>query len=167
MSGGMRLVLTVLLTLTLAAPVAARDWFQHPHGGARAYFGPWLAICEGGGSRGCRLVQDAGPRAQGRIGAGRMTLQRVPEGWLLTLYDEDMTWPGPLSLTVDGVPLGVPTRPGAPGVPGAPRTVNGTLSPAVASALIRGGRAVATFSGGARTYSLRGVTAAMEAVAAR
>jgi len=158
-------------------------WFLHRFGEMRAYFGDWLAVCAEAGRGPCRAVQIRLEGAETRVGPARLAVLPQASGApVLTLYMRGMPEAGraPVVFVVDGHIL--PLAPGdwLPGEPGLPN-VRETLTiarPEVASDLVRRMRAGLRLSvsygggggpgGGDQTvFPLRGLTAALDAIAAR
>lgn len=76
----MRLLLAFAVSL-LSSPVAAQEWFVHEFGELRAYHGDWLAICRDGGAGDCRVVQPGlEPGDDSFFGSSRLAVNRLDAG---------------------------------------------------------------------------------------
>ena len=159
----------LLAVLLLAAPAQAA-WFDHPFGERRAYWTDWLAVCADAGRGACRLVQAAGDEA-------RLALTLTGEGgYVLTLFDRAMTdTPLPVvTLSTEDASATLPAQPGEVAFDDALRpfhvdaaqtvTLHGPGVDALVPALMRGTTLAVRFPGGARAYSLRGITAGLLAI---
>ncbi|RDC73332.1 hypothetical protein DLJ49_07105 [Rhodovulum sp. 12E13] len=173
------------LALGLASPAPASDgaWFLHPFGEMRAYFGDWLAVCTEEGRGPCRAVQILLEGDETRVGPARLAVYpRESGGHVLTLYMRGMPEEGrdPVILAIDGHVLPLSAEDWAPGEPGAPNVME-TLTiadPDVMGDLVArmraGLRLTASHGGGGgprggdqTVFSLRGLTAALDAIEAR
>ena len=176
----------VAVAVALAAgPATAADgtWFLHRFGEMRAYFGDWLAVCEDAERGACRAVQIKLEGDETRVGPARLAVHRREAGaYLLTLRMRGMPESGrdPVVFVVDGHVL--PLAPGdwRPGEPDAPNVLE-TLTierPEVTEDVVRrmeaGLRLTVSYGGGGgprggdqTVFSLRGLTAALDAIEAR
>lgn len=173
------------LALGLASQAPAEDgaWFLHPFGEMRAYFGDWLAVCAEAGRGPCRAVQIVLEGEETRVGPARLAVHpRASGGHVLTLYMRGMPEAGrdPVIFAIDGHVLPLAPEDWAPGEPGAPNVMETlTISdPDVTGDLVdrmRAGLRLTVSHGGGggprggdqAVFSLRGLTAALDAIGAR
>ena len=82
----------LLLTLALATPAQASDWFAHEFGELRAYYGDWLAVCEDLGDGPCRMVQSVIPEGGDTFfGTSRLAVHPDRDGgFRIEVFDRDM-----------------------------------------------------------------------------
>ena len=161
---------SIALCLTLGATAAqAGPWFLHPFGELRAYHGDWLAVCADRGAGTCRAVQYQRLTDDGFFGGGRMTLTLLDDGWALALYDDAMIdGATDLSITLDGAEtLDLTATPGEPAFGNVAQTLWLPLGDDLVTAMRRANRVEVGFPGGSETYSLRGITAATNAIIAQ
>jgi hypothetical protein len=183
--GGRIAGLAVALLTTLSGPATAADgvWFLHRFGEMRAYFGDWLVVCADQGRGPCRAVQIALEGDETRVGPARLAIHpEAAGGPALTLFMRGMPETGrdPVVFVIDGHVL--PLRQGEwiagePGLPNVLETVT-VADPAVTEELLRrmraGLRLTVSYGGGGgprggdqKGFSLRGLTAALDAIEAR
>lgn len=169
----MRAVVLAAALALGALPAGAGPWFAHPFGELRAYHGDWLAVCNDLGQGPCRAVQTPLEPGETRVGMARLALERGPDGGMtITLSDLAMPEAGPATprLFVDGREAALPAGSWAPGEPGLPGVLHSMAitDPALVADLLaqmKAGRWLELrHEGGAVTFSLRGVTAALAAI---
>ncbi|UWQ17582.1 hypothetical protein [Jannaschia sp. M317] len=157
--------IALLLACVLAGPVSADPWFHHPFGELRAYHADWLAVCRDLGDGLCRAVQFRRLSADGFFGEGRLTLALGPDGWTQGVYDGTMAAGATLSASVDGAaPVALEARAGEPDLSNVSQSVWAPVPTSLLAALRGGNRLRVLFPGGEETYSLRGITAATDAI---
>ena len=175
-----------LACLLLASPVHAGDWFQHRFGEARAYHGDWLAVCADKGAGACRAVQLQAREDAPGGGARRLAIAvDAPGRYAITLFHRTMPTPPPQPLVFEIGRDVYRLEPGTWKV--GERTLDNVLETitvtdtTVARTLVdamKGGNTMRFAYGGAGSngsragarapsFSLRGVTAALDAIEAR
>ena len=165
----------LLMALSIGA-AQAEGWFLHPEGELRAYHGDWLAVCDNGGEGPCRAVQILLEPGETRVGPARLVLEQNGVGGLDIVFHHLALFEGvrdPLVLEVDGDAVTLAPDHWAPGEPGRPNVIAAfhIADPALAEALVTrmkaGWRLTLRHDAGEATFSLRGVTAALAAIAAQ
>jgi hypothetical protein len=164
------------------APAAAGDWFLHEFGELRARFGDWLAVCEDSGDGSCRAVQTFRDPGSAAFFDGRPAVIRNDgaPGWVFEAMDRglDNTAVSEVGLSVDGHAMPLPTegwsRSRDPSAPPRDSVViaDPTATDAAIALIQPGSRLTFTYApagsgDGVAVFSLRGVTAALNAVDAR
>ena len=177
----MRTVLTLSLALlSPASMISAQEWFQHEFGELRAYHGDWLAVCDDNGDGPCRMVQSAKDEGSDAAFDSRLSGQMIegPNDWTFVVMDRGMPASdlSRLWVEIDGTSIEIPGwSVGENGMENVAETVTVT-DPAVTGPLLdamkAGGRMTVRYApagsgDGQSTYSLRGVTAAANAIDAR
>ncbi|WP_141101904.1 hypothetical protein [Oceanicola sp. 22II-s10i] len=166
----------------LAGTATAGEWFQHQYGELRAYHGDWLAVCADAGAGPCRVVASAKDPGSAAFFDRRIAVHRIDNSpdWAVEVMDRDLPAGDVTALrfVFDGVAEEVPAGLWTPGALDAANAAD-TLSlrdPDLAGRLVErmkaGNRLVVEYSpagagDGTAEFSLRGVTAAMNAVQAR
>lgn len=173
-----RFILLAALAWPVAAP--ADTWFLHEFGELRAYHGDYLSVCSNAGDGPCRTVQ-TGLRPEGFLFDERLVWHRAPDagGWILEIMARGM--PDALEtveIEIDGARRTLPSgsfETGGYDLANVAETFTVT-DPEVNADLLaamRAGNRMTVFwsppgaSEGSRQFSLRGVTAATNAIAAR
>ena len=163
-----------VLALGLAAQAPAEDgaWFLHPFGEMRAYFGDWLAVCAEAGRGPCRAVQIVLEGEETRVGPARLAVHpQASGGHVLTLYMRGMPEAGrdPVIFAIDGHVL-----PGAPNVMETLTISDPDVTGDLVDRMRAGLRLTVSYGGGGgprggdqTVFSLRGLTAALDAIGAR
>ncbi|MEQ9259494.1 MAG: hypothetical protein RIG84_10365 [Roseovarius sp.] len=166
----------------VAAPAVAQEWFTHSSGELRAYHGDWLAVCADEGEGPCRAVTTAVDPGSQAFFDLRLAIHRLDASpdWAVEVMDRGM--PGEaltaLSFSFDGEVVDLP--------PGAWEQGDFDGYNAVDTVVIRdaeiaadlvarmkpGTAVVMTYrprgeGDGVARFSLRGVTAAADAIEAR
>lgn len=119
-----RTLIAVVVAIGLVPSVAIAGsvdgrWFLHPFGEMRAYFGDFLAVCDGAQFKRCRVVQygfgpavdgDLAETQDGFFGNSRLAIQQRPganDDWVYNLEIFSTKLPdvpkGPMVLSIDGV----------------------------------------------------------------
>ena len=172
--------LALILAAAAVGPAASAPWFQHAYGEDRAYFRDWLAVCPDAPEP-CRLVATRrDPGSSARFDA-RVAVIALPDGGHAVEIMErgaDAAQVTTVAVEIDGVP--VPLAPGdwqagglaVPGQSGDTLTVTAPEAVGRLVAAMRKGRvmSVTLEQPGLRRasdYSLMGVTAGSDAIAAR
>lgn len=160
----MKSILTTLAVLS-ATPAMAESWFLHPFGELRAYHKDWLAVCRERGAGTCRAVQFQRLTDDGFFGGSRLTLTLLDTGWALGIYDDRMADGTNLSLRIDGAEtLDLEGRPGEPDLANVVQSLWAPIADDLVQALRRSNRVEVIFPNGSETFSLRGITAATNAI---
>lgn len=166
--------------LVCAAPAAAQQWFHHDFGELRAYHGDYLSVCNDNGAGACRTVQ-TGMNPSDFLFDERLVLHRREDapGWVVEVMVRGM--PDALSslaFSIDGETVDVPLAHRAAGgydFANVAETVHITDA-ALNNELVRrmrAGNKMTVYwtprgdSDGSEAFSLRGVTAATNAIDAR
>ena len=172
--------LTLLLAV-LAAPAAAQGWFLHPFGELRAYHGDFLSVCADDGAGPCRTVQTYADPGSEAFFDTRLAVHRldVSPGWVVEIMDRGMPdRVDTLRVTIDGEVWDVAPearRRGGHDLAGVAETVTITgaaLNAALVAAMRAGNRMTVRYApesggDGEARFSLRGFTAATDAIDAR
>ena len=182
----MRAAVALASLLLGATPAVAGDWFQHRFGEARAYHGDWLAVCADKGEGACRAVMLYADENAPGGGYRRLAVAvDAPGRYAVTLFHRTMPTPPPQPLVFEIGRDVYRLEPGTWKV--GERTVDNLLETitvtdaTVARTLVdamKAGNAMRFAYGGARSsgsgpgarapsFSLRGVTAALDAIEAR
>ncbi|MEC3859705.1 hypothetical protein VK792_00290 [Mesobacterium sp. TK19101] len=164
-----------------AAPAFAGDWFQHKFGELRSYHGDWLAVCNDAGAGPCRAVQTAVDPGSAAYFDQRLAVHRIDgtPDWAVELMDRGMPDAiESLRFTFDGVATDVPSgawKSGELVYANVAETVTIT-DPTIAADLVAkmkaGNRLMISYApqgsgDGSAAVSLRGITAAANAIEAR
>lgn len=178
----MRIIWMTILAGLMALPVAAGPWFLHEFGELRAYFKDWLAVCADGGDGDCRVVQtavDPGSAAYFDLRLAAHRIEGSPD-WAVEVMDRGLPAAALTSLgfVFDGVAFDLPAGAWTAGdfdYGSAVDTVT-IRDPDMAFALVErmkaGNRLEVRYQphgegDGQAAFSLRGATAAMNAIEAR
>jgi len=171
----------IILLVVIAAPAIAGDWFQHKFGELRSYHDDWLAVCNDSGAGPCRAVQTAADPGSAAYFDQRLALHRIDgtPDWAVEIMDRGMPDTiDSLRLTFDGVATDVPAgawKKGELVFANVAETVTIT-DPAVADDIMAqmkaGNRLTIAYTpqgsgDGSAEFSLRGITAAANAIEAR
>lgn len=178
----MRIFGIVIMAAGLASPVAAGPWFQHEFGELRAYHKDWLAVCAERGEGACRVVQTSKDPGSAAYFDLRLAVHRIDGSpdWVVEFMDRGL--PGDaltaLSFEFDGEVFDLPAGAWSGGdfdYGSAVDTVT-IRDPDLAFALVErmkaGNRVIVRYApagegDGQAVFSLRGATAAMNAIEAR
>lgn len=78
--------------MCFATSLAADPWFQHTFGEQRAYFGDWLAVCSDNGAGPCRVVQTLAPERDGVAFDQRIAVHRLEadDAWAIEVMSRGM-----------------------------------------------------------------------------
>lgn len=169
-----------VFALSLANPLVAQEWFLHQFGEQRAYHGDWLAVCSEEGAGPCRMVQTGKDAGSDAFFDNRIALHRIDgtPDWSVVIMDRGM-YAGEVTRVwaeIDGeVFVLTEWSIGEMGIPNVAETVTITqpaLTEPLVAAMKAGNRMVVRYDpvgagDGASQYSLRGVTAASNAIEAR
>lgn len=168
-------IFALTLLCVIAAPAQAQNWFTHPFGELRAYHGDWLAVCDEFGSGPCRMIgYEQSRRAESQV---RLYRSSDSMDWTLVYFDRGLPERTleTISFGIDRTWINIPAGTWTPG----DRDITNLLEtvtiadPALTRTLlghIRAGRWLTvrytTTSGDTieRRYSLRGTTAASDAI---
>ena len=177
-----RIAGAVLALAALTAPAQAQDWFQHQFGEMRAFHGDWLAVCADQGAGACRLVQTSKDPGSGAFFDQRLSVHRIDGSpdWAVEVMSRGMPEAAVTSLTFMFGADAVFVTPGAwivgdLQVPNVAETIT-VMDPAIANEIVErmraGNRLTVIYepAGAGRgqiDYSLRGVTAATDAINAQ
>lgn len=175
-----QLIGAAIFAFTLASPLAAQEWFLHQFGELRAYHGDWLAVCTEEGAGPCRMVQTGKDAGSDAFFDNRIALHRIDgtPDWSVVIMDRGMD---AVAVTrvwaeIDGETLELTGwSVGEMGIPNVAETVTVTdpaLTTPLVAAMQAGNRMVLRYTpqgggDGMSRYSLRGVTAAANAINAR
>lgn len=170
------LAAAALMIVASATQAQAQDWFLHPHGDLRAYHGDWLAVCDNGGAGPCRAVQTMMEPGETRVGPARLALERQDGGRIDAVFHHFALMEGvhdPITIDIDGSALTLSPEQWAPGEPGRPMVIaafhidDPTLVVDLVERMKAGARLTLRHHAGEARFSLRGVTAALDAIDAR
>lgn len=171
---------SALILAFLASPLAADDWYTHPFGELRANFSDWIAVCADDGAGPCRVVHSGRDDGSDAVFDYRLTLgyNDLTDHWVVEVMDRGMEHAlNHVRLDFDGQWIDL-----APGAWKAGETATANvaetftiLDPALSDHLIEmmkaGNVLTVTYrpisKDGTAQFSLRGVTAAIDAVEAR
>lgn len=171
----MRLFLAILLTLASLNSAKAGEWFLHEFGELRSYHGDFLAVCQNAGDGPCRAVQHLWGPGDDKpfFGIARLGVHRINTGdyavelFARVLPDDPV---GPFSLTIDGRAQDVSpdafslTSPEGYAVAETVSLHAGPETSAIVAGMKRGFFLTFTYPEGRDVYSLRGLTAALNAI---
>lgn len=177
----MRLAASLAALLALIpVPLSAQEWFTHRFGELRANHGDWLAVCSENGAGACRIVasgKDEGSEAffdhrmslHFRDNRGAWTIEVMDRG----MPDRELTFVG---FEIDGTVTDLPDGAWQPGerdfgnVIETIHLVDPDLTRDLVAAMRAGNRLTVRYlpigQDGLARFSLRGITAAMNAVEA-
>ncbi|MEM7439612.1 MAG: hypothetical protein AAF393_08435 [Pseudomonadota bacterium] len=170
------------LLVFAATPVAAEEWFQHSSGELRAFHGDWTAVCEDQGEGPCRVVGVAKDEGSSAFFDMRIAVHRIDNSpnWAVEVMDRNMPAAEltELTLDVDGDAVVFAPSDLNQGDFEGYNAVDSTVirSPEQAADLVErmkaGNRVTMRYApqgggDGIASLSLRGITAALNAVEAR
>ena len=177
-----RIGVVVLGAVWLIAPAQAQEWFTHSSGELRAYHGDWLAVCEDGGAGPCRAVTTAVDPGSSAFFDLRLAIHRIDASpdWQVEVMDRGMPAAGlsALSVSVDGEVVVIPSGAWEPGDFEGFNAVDtavirdADLAGGLVARMKPGRQAVMVYrplgeGDGEAVFSLRGITAAANAIEAR
>ena len=165
----------------LTSPAQAGDWFQHKFGELRAYHGDWLAVCDTLGAGPCRVVQTDKDSGSDAYFDQRLAVHRIDNSpdWAIEVMDRGLEAHAitQMTFTFDGDEVVI--EPSAWGVgdfemSNAVDTITITDKTIAADLVARmqaGNHVVIRYvpngGDGKATFTLRGATAATNAIEAR
>ncbi len=177
----MRPAMTLALALA-ATPLFAQEWFQHRFGELRAYHGDWLVVCAEDGAGPCRAVQSAPDPGSDAIFDTRAALHRIDgtPDWVLEIMDRGMDSAAltAVRIVIDGERIDIPPggwRIGELTVENVAETIvisDAAINADLVARMRAGNRMQVQYDppgtgDGLAAYSLRGITAATNAINAR
>ena len=170
----------LLVFALMTSPAVAEPWFLHRFGELRSYHGDWLAVCAENGQGACRAVQLPVDPAGDRFFVNRRLALHVGKdgNHVVEVFARDLAPRGdsPILFRTEDEVIAVDFgdwHAGAPNLPNLAETISVT-NPMVARDLVslfrRDWRLKVGFKrndlgSGRAVFSLRGVTAALDAIA--